>query len=398
MASIAVDVLLSGIRDTSGNPLAAGLVYTYEPGTTTARALYTDTGLSVPAANPVVLDAYGMATVYSNNSYKFVVKTSAGTTLYTWDNLTLTAPGGGDFPNGGNAGAANRTIGNSDNYSLGLKTNNSVRIHMTNAGDVGIGTTSPSRQLHVVDDSATLAGARLEASTTNIGTALEFYSNGATGTFRNWKISANEAAGAFRILCSSNASGDASNLFFNIEPGGGVGINTAVVSNSDRLKILQNDNSGSAPTCISLTNSATPITGSSYGIYALVSSVSTVDNSGLYASVSGAAGVNRGGVFITTGSAGSNRAVYANATSGSANYSFYGENGVLYNKDNVGIGVTSPTSALDVNGDAELSSTGSVYFGDPTTNDSWRIVRSGNNLVIQRRESGSYVTKSTISA
>lgn len=37
-----------------------------------------------------------------------------------------------------------------------------------------------------------------------------------------------------------------------------------------------------------------------------------------------------------------------------------------------------------------------VYFGDAATNDSWRIVRSGNDLVFERRESGSWVTKGTI--
>lgn len=36
------------------------------------------------------------------------------------------------------------------------------------------------------------------------------------------------------------------------------------------------------------------------------------------------------------------------------------------------------------------------YFGDPTTDGSWRIGRSGNNLVFERRESGSWVTKQTI--
>lgn len=41
---------------------------------------------------------------------------------------------------------------------------------------------------------------------------------------------------------------------------------------------------------------------------------------------------------------------------------------------------------------------GATYFGDSGTDGSWRIVRSGNDLVIQRRESGSWVTKSTIAA
>ncbi len=43
-----------------------------------------------------------------------------------------------------------------------------------------------------------------------------------------------------------------------------------------------------------------------------------------------------------------------------------------------------------------LGPTRALYFGPRETDGSWRITRSGNNLVFQRRESGSWVTKSTI--
>jgi len=48
--------------------------------------------------------------------------------------------------------------------------------------------------------------------------------------------------------------------------------------------------------------------------------------------------------------------------------------------------------------DLVIASTKAFYLGDEATDGTWRIIRSGNNLVIERRESGSYVTKSTISA
>lgn len=44
------------------------------------------------------------------------------------------------------------------------------------------------------------------------------------------------------------------------------------------------------------------------------------------------------------------------------------------------------------------ASTGYVYFGAEATDGTWRIGRSGNDLVIERRESGSYVSKQTILA
>ncbi len=60
---------------------------------------------------------------------------------------------------------------------------------------------------------------------------------------------------------------------------------------------------------------------------------------------------------------------------------------------NVGIGISDPSSLLDVAGDLELSSSGAIYWGDPNTNGSWRVLRDGNDLAIERRESGSWVTK-----
>lgn len=38
------------------------------------------------------------------------------------------------------------------------------------------------------------------------------------------------------------------------------------------------------------------------------------------------------------------------------------------------------------------------YFGNKDTDGSWRIVRSGDDLVIQRLVLGTWMTKSTISA
>ena len=48
--------------------------------------------------------------------------------------------------------------------------------------------------------------------------------------------------------------------------------------------------------------------------------------------------------------------------------------------------------------DISIESTGSVYFGDSDTDGTWRITRSGTDLNIERRESGSYVLKETVAA
>ena len=52
------------------------------------------------------------------------------------------------------------------------------------------------------------------------------------------------------------------------------------------------------------------------------------------------------------------------------------------------------TRGFSLNGDIELNATNAIYFGDETTNGSWRIVMSGNDFSLQRRESDVWVEKS----
>lgn len=79
--------------DDNGNPLVAGQLFTYAAGTTTPLATYSDVNLAVANQNPVVLDGAGRAVVYlTPASYKFVLKTSAGVTLWTADSVSATPP------------------------------------------------------------------------------------------------------------------------------------------------------------------------------------------------------------------------------------------------------------------------------------------------------------------
>lgn len=74
--------------DNSGNPLSGGKLYTYQAGTTTPLATYTDTTQGVANANPVILDSGGRANVWlSNRAYKIVLKSAADVTIWTIDNV-----------------------------------------------------------------------------------------------------------------------------------------------------------------------------------------------------------------------------------------------------------------------------------------------------------------------
>ena len=50
--------------DNSNNPLAGGHLYTYAAGTNTPLVTYTDSSLTIPNINPIILDAYGRAQVW----------------------------------------------------------------------------------------------------------------------------------------------------------------------------------------------------------------------------------------------------------------------------------------------------------------------------------------------
>ena len=74
-----------------GQPLAGGKIYTYQAGSSTPLATYTDNTGATANANPIVLGTDGRPTsevwlTYGFN-YKFILKTSDDTTIQTYDNL-----------------------------------------------------------------------------------------------------------------------------------------------------------------------------------------------------------------------------------------------------------------------------------------------------------------------
>ena len=76
--------------DTTGAPLVGGLVYTYTAGTSTPKATYTDSELTVAHTNPIVLDAYGRPAspiFLAAGGYKFIVYDQAADLQYTVDDV-----------------------------------------------------------------------------------------------------------------------------------------------------------------------------------------------------------------------------------------------------------------------------------------------------------------------
>ena len=123
---------------TDGLPLVGGKLYTYEAGTTTPIATYTDNTESSLNTNPVILDSSGQASVWlvDTTAYKYVLKTSEDVTLFTVDYVSV--------PVTVTSFASPPPIG-SDNPNTGTFTNLNVvdllTLESTGAAILNVGTT-----------------------------------------------------------------------------------------------------------------------------------------------------------------------------------------------------------------------------------------------------------------
>jgi len=145
--------------DINGEPLVGGKVYTYEAGTTTPVATYSDsTGVSVNP-NPVVLNARGEAPIWLGaDIYKFKLSDANDVEIWTVDYIS--APISGVSP----ALTGNVVIdSNSSNpalkitqtgFGVALKVQDETDPDATptvidNTGQLGIGTASPSQKVDI---------------------------------------------------------------------------------------------------------------------------------------------------------------------------------------------------------------------------------------------------------
>ena len=154
--------------DAAGIPLAGGFLYTYEAGTTTPQATYTDSTAATANSNPIVLDSRGEANIWlSSANYKFKLTDANGTEIWTVDNIA--APSTALSP----VFSSNVTISANTSGPALLVTQTgagaAIRVQdsadpdsspfvVDNAGSVGIGTAAPSNALDV-------AGGAIQIST-----------------------------------------------------------------------------------------------------------------------------------------------------------------------------------------------------------------------------------------
>jgi hypothetical protein len=92
-----------------GTPMVGGKLCTYQGGTSTPLNVFTDSALTVPHANPIVLDSRGETTIWLSSAatYKFVLRRPGGvssplvtacsdtTQVWSVDNIAVASGGGG---------------------------------------------------------------------------------------------------------------------------------------------------------------------------------------------------------------------------------------------------------------------------------------------------------------
>jgi hypothetical protein len=200
--------------DINGEPLVGGKVYTYQAGTTTPQATYTDNTGATANPNPVILNARGEASIWlSGANFKFKLTDANDVEIWTVDYIS--APISGVSP----ALSGNVTIDTSSS-SPALKitqtgTGLALRVQdeadpdstptvVDNQGRLGVGTAAPSEKVDI-------SGGNL-AFTATAGTLYAKITPGASTT----DIAAD---GARALSLSTNSTAR-----INITSGGLVGI------------------------------------------------------------------------------------------------------------------------------------------------------------------------------
>jgi hypothetical protein len=73
-----------------GQPLAGGKIFTYQAGTSTPQATFTDSGGLTPNQNPIILDGAGCSTIWltSGSTYRFLAQNSNGVQEWVTDQVS----------------------------------------------------------------------------------------------------------------------------------------------------------------------------------------------------------------------------------------------------------------------------------------------------------------------
>ena len=305
--------------------------------------------LHVLAANVGVRSTYGTAMIESNDAQLDLVSSSDG----TWGSSINLIQGNGTTNT--NVWSIARTTSGSDNklrFNFGTNNNhvNDTKVTFTEDGNVGIGTTTPTARLNLKSEGINKYVLRATRSS-NGNDLFSFYEDGGGNCELYLKDSAST-----KILINSN--GDS---YFN---GGDVGIGTT----NPNVKLQVGDGTADHTARVFYSDGAyTEMRGYGLQFNRATSYIRPTSN-------------NAKTMYFGTSSATWNlirfdALQYDLQTNGVSRLKIDGTG-------KVGIGVTSPQAALNVNGNIKIEGTGAVWLGGGGSTPDWEIKASTNDLTI----------------
>lgn len=232
-------------------------------------------------------------------------------------------------------GANGAGVDNSLARWRGTDTLESSIIFQSDSNYIGIGTTVPEADLHIAGDGD--ASIRLDA-TDGYNSKIDMYENG----IGKWRLISRteDTTDRFEIM----EIGVGAHLI--VDSGGKIGIGTTAPHPNSKVDIYH-----SAPEAAMFVENqrggslSYPTTGETMGIYATAASSEPENKYAVCGVAGGDAGVKIG--------------IYGSATGAGTNWAAFFYGGNVYASDNVGIGTTTPSWKLTVNGDAAKPGGGS---------------------------------------
>jgi hypothetical protein len=261
---------------------------------------------------------------------------------------------------------ANAFIGTLDNYALSLRTNNTDRVFITNAGNVGIGTTAPSQKLHVVGNALITGTGTFQTSPLTIGNLVLSHTGltaSRTFTFPDVSdtlvsLTATQTLTNKTLSTGSTWQGNVISTTY-----GGTGLSSYTAGD------ILYYSSGTSLSKLPIGASGTILTSSgSAPQWSTLSSLNIVTGSGTLNTIAKWTGTNSLGNSIITDD--------GSLVTVSGQFRVTGTTTLATTQGNVGIGTTAPSQKLTVAGNIGIQAGANAFIG---TLDNYALSLRTNN-------------------